>query len=770
MNEAKTINLVYDHFRGHDNIILEREKSDNPIIQKPLKTASKAGNKQGRPDFIISFEDNDEFIIVIECKPNPAKHKSKTLDLFKDYAVDGALLYSSYLSREYDVLSIAVSGETEHDLKITHHLQLKKDKVAKPFLGEELLAPSNYLHAYQKSDYKFKSDYSDLLRYTKTLNTKLHGFKIPEHRRALLLSGILISLENRAFKKGYNSYDSAKNLSKYLTTIVNQELSRASVRKAEIVVNSFSFIETHSVLSEKKNILKNLIHEIEENVYNFTKTHQYRDILGEMYIEFLRYANSDKGIGIVLTPPHITDFMARIAGVDKDSVVLDNCTGTSGFLISAMKLMIEDAKGDQEKIKQIKAKQLYGVEFQDHIYALAVSNMYIHQDGKTTLFKGSCFENDICDAIQKAKPTIGLLNPPYKADKKTDTEELDFLYNNLNNLVYGGTACALIPMSCATDLENSRIQACKEKLLKSHTLEAVLSMPDELFRNSKVGVNTCLMIFTAHKPHNFDRTTYFGSYKDDGFIYDKPNGRYDGLGSWGAKKKKWIDSYLNKENIPYFSINKKICSNEEWCAEEHFETSFNEIKDNLFVQTLHDYTIYLFSNKLIDSASKKSIAVKKELNESLWGKIRLNQLFEITGTISTTKKFLVEERSQGSYPRISTRATNNGANEFYDYYTEEGGVLTIDSAVVGYTAYQEVNFSATDHVEKLIPKFNMDKYVAMFLCTVINKEQYRFSYGRKACQYRLEKLKINIPIDLKGKPNYKFMRDYIKGLDYSASL
>ena len=60
----------------------------------------------------------------------------------------------------------------------------------------------------------------------------------------------------------------------------------------------------------------------------------------------------------------------------------DNCTGTGGFLVSAMRLMIKKAKGDKTREKSIKQKQLIGTEFQPNIYTLVVSNMFIHQDGK----------------------------------------------------------------------------------------------------------------------------------------------------------------------------------------------------------------------------------------------------------------------------------------------------------------------------------------------------------------------------------------------------
>jgi len=77
-----------------------------------------------------------------------------------------------------------------------------------------------------------------------------------------------------------------------------------------------------------------------EHVHGFMESHKYFDTVGQFYIEFLRYANNDKGLGIVLTPPHITELFVDIAEVGKDSIVVDSCCGTGGFLISAMKKMV----------------------------------------------------------------------------------------------------------------------------------------------------------------------------------------------------------------------------------------------------------------------------------------------------------------------------------------------------------------------------------------------------------------------------------------------
>jgi len=171
--------------------------------------------------------------------------------------------------------------------------------------------------------------------------------------------------------------------------------------------------------------LIDIIKDIDQKVNSFMKTYQYFDTLGRFYIEFLRYANNDSGLGIVLSPLHITDLFCELADVDENSVILDNCCGTGGFLISGMKKMIELSKEDNNKIKNIKKNQIVGIEEKSNIYSLCVTNMIIHGDGKTNIFHDSCFVAQ-SKVLAKYKPTIGLLNPPYKTDKKVDIEECVF--------------------------------------------------------------------------------------------------------------------------------------------------------------------------------------------------------------------------------------------------------------------------------------------------------------------------------------------------------
>ena len=63
-------------------------------------------------------------------------------------------------------------------------------------------------------------------------------------------------------------------------------------------------------------------------------------------------------------------------------------------------------------------------------------------------------------------------------------------------------------------------------MLKKHTLEAVFTLPDDIFYPG-ASVNTCVMLFKLGTPHNSEIPTFFGYYKDDGFIKRKNRGRVE---------------------------------------------------------------------------------------------------------------------------------------------------------------------------------------------------------------------------------------------------
>ncbi|WP_220463382.1 N-6 DNA methylase [Nitrosopumilus sp. b3] len=608
MNERITENIVREHFKKDalvkdSKVIIEEQDSINPRINKLLKNASKKGLGKGKPEFIISFKDESNLIIVIECKADITKHESKKRDNYSEYAVDGVLLYSSFLSKSFDVISIAVSGETKKELKVSQFLQIRDTFEAKDFLGVDLLSLENYLDEYKNDEHKLHQDFNDLMVYSKQLNERLHKLKIKESIRSLLISGILLALRNEVFKTSYEKHKKPKTLSGSLVTTISEELKEGNIQDMKIqdLEREYSFIRHHESFVSDVNILKDIIKDIDTNIHSFIKTYKH-DVLGQFYIEFLRYANSDKGLGIVLTPPHITDLFVDLAKVNKDSIVFDNCCGTGGFLISAMNKMIDDAKGNNVKIKDIKNKQIIGFEFQNDIFALACSNMFIHKDGSSSIFKGDCFKPDFIEQSKEdfkkktgseMKPNVGFLNPPYK-NIKSDTEEFEFVLNNLEILEPNGTCIAIIPMSCVTATEGHLLEL-KKRLMEKHTLDAVFSMPNELFFNSNVGTICAIVVFKAHQPHPKNKETFLGYWKDDGYVKTRRFGRADYNNKWEKIRTQWLDEYENKKRTPY-CFTKLLTPEDEWCVEAYMQVDYSILKEDDFVKSIKDYVSFKLAN------------------------------------------------------------------------------------------------------------------------------------------------------------------------------
>ena len=601
MNEKITEGIVRDHFKKDawfDKVIWEEQKSSLPRVVKLLRNASKSGTGEGKPEFYISFKkEHPNYIIIIECKAITKKHESKDHSKHNEYAVDGALLYASYLSKEYDVLAIAVSGETKKELMVSHYFQLRGENKAKKIFGDKLLSLEDYMNGYIGSQEKAVLTKDELIKAMSVLNEKLHAHKVSEDKRLLLLSGILIALRQPSFEKSYIEYSEPKRLAKALIEAVEGELEpKLSPEKVKIITTELGFIQTHATLSKTDKVLFNVIKEIDDSIKpfidrnNIENIHDY-DALSDLYVTFLRYANKDKAFGIVLTPEHIKKLFCDLAQINKNSILLDNCTGTSGFLISGMDRMVSEAKVDgKKKIDEIKNKQLIGVEQATHIYALACCNMFLHGDGKTNLIHGDCFKPEIIAEASKFRPNVGMLNPPYQS-VKGDPSEIKFILNNLESLQSGGICVAIIPMERVLSTSGEGLEN-KKVLLKNHTLEAVMSMPNELFIDSDVGVVTAILVITAHKPHPSNKETYFGYWKDDGFLKKKNQGRIDLDGKWKDIKAVWLNSYENHKAIPGLSVCKKVTAEDEWCAEAYMETDYSNITKDEFVKTVKEFVVF----------------------------------------------------------------------------------------------------------------------------------------------------------------------------------
>ena len=137
---------------------------------------------------------------------------------------------------------------------------------------------------------------------------------------------------------------------------------------------------------------------------------------------------------------------------------------------------------------------------------------------------------------------------------------------------------AILPLGCAIS-NNAVITGLKRRILENHTLEAVMPMPSEIFHDSKVGVVTCVMVITAHHPHPAGKKTWFGYWRDDGFVVTKHRGRVDLNQRWTEIKNQWVTAYRNRATMQGQSVMSEVTANDEWCAEAYMDTDYSALTE-----------------------------------------------------------------------------------------------------------------------------------------------------------------------------------------------
>lgn len=311
---------------------------------------------------------------------------------------------------------------------------------------------------------------------------------------------------------------------------------------------------------------------------------------------------------VVLTPRYVTELMAKLARVNRDSYVWDYAVGSAGFLISAMKLMIEDAQKiksiqeRQKKILDIKAKQLLGVEKRADIYLLAVLNMILMGDGSSNIIhKDSLLEYDgnYEQGDLKDKPfpaNVFLLNPPYSQAGKG----FNFVEKALNKMS-SGRAVILIQENAGS---GNGLPYTKN-LLKKNSLVASIHMSDIFC--GKAGVRTAVYVFDVGVPHDVNKLVKFIDFSNDGYTRQnrKKSSANVNLRDTGNAKERYqeiVDIVLgNQKQTHYFDdcvIEDTIgLDGNDWTYSQHKKIDTTPTEED-FRNTVKDYLAWKVSNIL----------------------------------------------------------------------------------------------------------------------------------------------------------------------------
>ena len=140
-----------------------------------------------------------------------------------------------------------------------------------------------------------------------------------------------------------------------------------------------------------------------------------------------------------------------------------------------------------------------------------------------------------------------------------------------------------------------------------------------------------------------------------------------------------------------------------------------------------------------------------------------NLFYVVSGKTSN-----LQNLSEGSTPFISSTEKNNGIAAYVNEGpTFDGNLITISrNGSVCEVFYQPLPFCASlDDIRILTPKnFILNKYIALYLCSILKMEKFRYTYGRKFGTNRIKQTKIELPINSLGNPDWVFIENYIENI------
>lgn len=580
-------------------------------VGKDIKDYQKATTGEKHKFLDIRFE-NDRLAILVETKNRFSKwDKTKIQGQLQDY-VRFEKAYS-------DKKIVAILAETDgDDIWVWYGQSVIID-------DDHMASTETVLRTFAEYEDLCFGKVNDKIKVVdsiKTLNETLHADGINEKLRSQFVGTCLLALKHGLIYDGVKETidpETGRTMSREEVVLDNIKkillgllTKSGSVNKAgKLAILNNKVLEDQDVTSLTYRELKEILQFIDENVvpYINDKNTAGQDLLNLFFTTFNKYVGkSDKNQAF--TPDHICDFMSKAVGVSKHSRVLDPCCGSGAFLVRAMTDAMDDCETESEREK-IKKNHIFGIEYEEGAFGLSSTNMLIHGDGNSNVVQDSMFNRG--KWIRDNNINIVLMNPPYNATKKFCDPEYTKTWDSkkkedpskgfhfvewvARHVSSNCKMAVLLPAQAAIG-NSGDVKKFKEKMLNNYTLDAVFSLPGEMFYPGASAVACCMIFDLSQKHEKSNRDTFFGYFRDDKFIKRKGLGRVErtdaaGNSLWVKTEELWLDLYKNKRQVPGLSVMQRVTWKDEWLAEAYMETDYSTIQESDFQKVLNDYLSHL---------------------------------------------------------------------------------------------------------------------------------------------------------------------------------
>lgn len=583
--------------------------SFNQLGQRLPRHPWKSNND--KPDGWYLPKDKNKPALILETKAEGKDlegHPSDELKKNLNYALD-------YYQ---EVLGILYNG---HDVKIIRNNQ-PGDKTLIDAQMARKLEPKEY---YLRSLTDKPIDVQEIYNLTKRINDSLKfDFGINDlYDRMIFTASALVAQRYGAGLLPEYNYTAMQQ------TIMNAlrksfQNNRNQNAKLSLLTDVYQSIKMN--YPENQEAVTDFIKNVNKISASINSSHwRGEDVMGIFFNEFNRYKSKSDN-GQVFTPDHITNFMYRLIDVHENDSVFDGTCGSGAFLTKSMANMIQEAGGpDTKEAKRIKQHQLYGIEIDERVFALAAANMLLHKDGKTNLDRNDTKSADAArwmhninwtddGNLRKYHVTKILMNPPYEKRYKP----IDILNNVFDNMPKGIDVAILLPDHKLEKESKRKVR----KMLTNNRLLKIIKLPEETFSE---GVSVSIFILRTGESTE-GKEVFTCEIKNDGLETVKNQGRQDIKNRWPGIEDFWVKTIERQdtnadESCQWITPDLKNMENLSYpVPQKPFE-----ISDEDFMKTLMDYEMF---KQGVDS---------KELQDKLVHQVLYNSSIDDDGDDVTIK-------------------------------------------------------------------------------------------------------------------------------------
>ena len=580
-------------------------------VGKDIKNYQKGDINKNHHYLDIKFE-NERLAILVETKNKFTKwDKNKIQKQLQDYV--------RYEKAYSDKRIVAILAETESDdVWVWYGQSVIIDDEHR--IAEEFKLKT--FEEYEEICFGKVNDKIKVIDSIKILNEKLHSDGVNEKLRSQFVGTCLLALKNGLVYENIKETINPKTgktlnpesvVVNNIKAILEGLLTKSgSINKAsKLAILNTKVLDDQDIQSLTYKELSDILKYIDVNIvpYINDKNTAGQDLLNLFFTTFNKYVGkSDKNQAF--TPDHICSFMSKVVGVNKYSRVLDPCCGSGAFLVRAMTDAMDDCETEEEREK-VKQDQIFGIEYEAGAFGLSSTNMLIHGDGNSNVVQDSVFNKG--KWIEDNNINVVLMNPPYNATKKFCNPEytnnwdskkkedpskgFHFVEWVARKVSPHCKMAVLLPMQAAIGTSND-VKEFKKKMLDNYTLDAVFSLPVEMFYPGAAAVAVCMVFDLSQKHEKSNKETFFGYYREDNFTKRKGLGRIEltdenGNSLWVKTEKMWLDLYKNKKEIAGLSVMRKVTWSDEWLAEAYMETDYTKLEITDFQNVINSYLAHL---------------------------------------------------------------------------------------------------------------------------------------------------------------------------------